>query len=112
MEQARWIILAAATLSMMLIGLYQYSWTLFVKPVSAELNTTLAAIQLTFSIFTNIMTFAQPVTGIVADQRGPFLLNLLGGAIAGFGWVASSYANSVGALYLTYGLGSIGVGIL
>ena len=112
MERARWIILAAATLSMMIIGLYQYSWTLFVKPISAELTATLVAVQLTFTIFTTLMTFAQPLAGIVADQRGPFLLNILGGAIAGAGWIASSYTSSVEILYLTYGMGSVGVGIL
>jgi len=112
MKQERWVILVAATLSMMVIGLYQYSWTLFAKPVSVELKSTLAAVQLTFTIFTTLMTFAQPVAGIVADRRGPLLLNLIGGAITGFGWLASSYANSVEALYLTYGTGSLGVGIL
>jgi len=112
LEQARWVILAAATLGMMCIGLYQYSWTLFVKPIGNELKTNLVAVQLTFTIFTTIMTFTQPLAGMVADKRGPFYLNLLGGAISGAGLVASSYANSVETLYLTYGIGSIGVGIL
>jgi OFA family oxalate/formate antiporter-like MFS transporter len=112
LEQARWVILAAATLGMMFIGLYQYSWTLFVKPIGNELKTNLVAVQLTFTIFTTIMTFTQPLAGMVADKRGPFYLNLLGGAISGAGLVASSYANSVETLYLTYGIGSIGVGIL
>ena len=112
LEQSRWGILAAATLGMMLIGLYQYSWTLFVKPIGNELGTNLVAVQLTFTIFTTVMTFTQPLAGIVADKRGPLYLNLVGGAISGAGLVASSYANSIQTLYFTYGIGSIGVGIL
>ena len=111
-ETVRWGILAAATISMMLIGLYQYSWTLFVGPIGSELNTTSVAVQLTFTIFTTVSTFTQPVAGILADRRGPLLLNILGGIVSGIGWIASSYATNIGTLYLTYGIGSLGVGII
>ena len=97
---------------MMIIGLYQYSWTLFVKPIGLELEATAATVQLTFTIFTTLSTFVQPIAGIYADRRGPFILDLLGGLISGLGWITSSYASSSALLYLTYGMGSIGVGII
>lgn len=111
-DTARWGILAAATISMMLIGLYQYSWTLFVGPIGSELKATSVAVQLTFTIFTTVSTFAQPIAGIRADRRGPLLLNILGGIISGIGWIASSYTTNIETLYLTYGIGSLGVGII
>jgi OFA family oxalate/formate antiporter-like MFS transporter len=108
----RWIRLAAATLSMMLIGLYQYSWTLFVQPLQLEFNRGLDTIQLTFTLFVWIMTWIQPVAGFIADQRGPRPLTSLGAALAGIGWIATSFAATPESLYLTYGLGGIGVGMI
>jgi len=97
---------------MMLIGLYQYSWTLLVRPIVSELKASSVAVQLTFTIFTTVSTFTQPVAGILADRRGPLFLNILGGIISGIGWIASSYTTSIETLYLTYGIGSLGVGII
>jgi OFA family oxalate/formate antiporter-like MFS transporter len=109
--KARWVLLTAATLSMMLIGLYQYSWTLFVKPLQGHFGWGLETVQLAFTLFVWIMTWTQPVAGYIADRRGPRLLTLLGGALAGTGWVTSSLIDTPEALYLTYGLGGIGVGM-
>ena len=109
--KSRWMLLAAATLSMMLIGLYQYSWTLFVKPLQVKFGWGLETIQLAFTLFVWIMTWTQPVAGYVADKRGPRQLTLLGGVLAGMGWVATSFTETPEALYLTYGLGAIGVGM-
>ncbi len=110
--KARWMLLAAATLSMMLIGLYQYSWTLFVKPLQSHFGWGLETVQLAFTLLVWIMTWTQPVAGYIADRRGPRLLTLIGGVVAGMGWVASSLIDTPEALYLTYGLGSIGVGMI
>jgi OFA family oxalate/formate antiporter-like MFS transporter len=108
----RWIRLAAATLSMMLIGLYQYSWTLFVQPLQLEFNQGLDTIQLTFTLFVWIMTWTQPVAGFIADQRSPRPLTILGAVLAGMGWIATSFATTPVTLYVTYGVGGIGVGMI
>ncbi len=106
------MLLAAATLSMMLVGLYQYSWTLFVKPLQGHFGWGLETVQLAFTLFVWIMTWTQPVAGYIADRRGPRLLTLIGGVVAGGGWVASSRIDTPEALYLTYGLGGVGVGMI
>jgi OFA family oxalate/formate antiporter-like MFS transporter len=108
----RWITLIAATFGMMLIGLYQYSWTLFSIPLQKELGTTTATIQLTFTIFTWVSTWTQPLVGTFIDRKGPLLLNILGGILTGIGWAASSLVKTPLSLYLAYSLGSIGVGIV
>ncbi len=110
--QSRWLLLAIAVASMMLIGLYQYSWTLYVQPIREELGWAGPTIQTAFVVFTWTMTLTQPLAGIIADRMGPRILNSAGGLIAGLGWVASSLVNTPETLYASYGLGGIGVGIL
>jgi OFA family oxalate/formate antiporter-like MFS transporter len=105
------MLLAAATVSMMLVGLYQYSWTLFVKPLQVKFGWGLDTIQLAFTLFVWVMTWTQPFAGYIADKRGPRRLALLGGVLAGIGWIATSFIETPEALYITYGLGGIGVGM-
>jgi OFA family oxalate/formate antiporter-like MFS transporter len=108
---SRWVLLTAAVTSMMLVGLYQYSWSLFVQPISQQIGQPVPVVQLTFVIFTWVMTLTQPLAGIFADRKGPRYLNLLGALLAGMGWILSSRVNSTESLFLTYGLGGVGVGI-
>lgn len=107
----RWLFLIAAITSMMVVGLYQYSWALFVHPMEEGLGWSRPVIQLTFTIFLWVMTLTQPLAGVFADREGPRILNIVGALIAGIGWVASSQANTPETLYLAYGLGGVGVGI-
>ncbi len=110
--QSRWIILAIATISMMVIGLYQYSWTIFVTPLRDEFGWSLATVQLTFTLFVWIMTWTQPVAGYIVDQKGPRYLAALGGIIASVGWIMTSFINDSTSLYFSYSLGAVGVGII
>ena len=110
--QSRWIILAIATISMMVIGLYQYSWTIFVTPLRDEFGWSLATVQLTFTLFVWIMTWTQPIAGFIADRKGPRYLAILGAIIASVGWIMTSFITDSLSLYLTYSLGAIGVGII
>ncbi|MFH0896821.1 MAG: OFA family MFS transporter [Candidatus Bathyarchaeota archaeon] len=110
--QNRWVVLVSATVGMMLIGLYQYSWTIFSMPLQQGLNSTIVEIQLTFTIFTWVSTSTQPIAGYAVDRRGPLLFSVFGGILTGFGWVASSFVKTTEVLYLSYGIGSIGVGII
>lgn len=110
--QSRWMILAVATISMMVIGLYQYSWTIFITPLRNEFGWSLATVQLTFTLFVWIMTWTQPIAGYIADRKGPRYLAILGGIIAGAGWIMTSLITNALSLYLTYSLGAIGVGII
>jgi OFA family oxalate/formate antiporter-like MFS transporter len=108
---SRWVLLTAAVTSMMLVGLYQYSWSLFVQPISEHVGKPVPVVQLTFVIFTWVMTLTQPLAGIFADRKGPRFLNLFGALLAGMGWILSSRVSTIESLFLSYGLGGVGVGI-
>jgi OFA family oxalate/formate antiporter-like MFS transporter len=110
--QSRWVILAIATISMMVIGLYQYSWTIFVAPLQDEFGWSLATVQLTFTLFVWIMTWIQPIAGYIADQKGPRYLAVLGGIIASIGWIMTSFITDSTSLYVSYSIGAVGVGII
>ncbi|MEM2094250.1 MAG: OFA family MFS transporter [Candidatus Bathyarchaeia archaeon] len=110
--KARWTRLVSATLSMMLIGLYQYSWTIFKNPIQEALHQDIATVQLTFTISTWAMTLSQPFSGYFADKYGSLPVNIIGGMVVGLGWICSSLAQTINALYLAYGLGAAGVGAI
>jgi len=97
---------------MMIISIYQYSWSLFAYSLNDELNWTLPEIGLIFSIFAYTATFIQPFSGIIADSYGPRKVAVLASFLVGLGFFLSSYASSVWQLGLLYGMGGLGVGIL
>jgi len=109
----RWVQLALGVIAMMAISSPQYVWTLFVKPLQTATGGSLADIQITFSILIVLQTWFSPAQGYLIDRFGPRNLVMLGCALSGASWVLSAYAESVPALYLTYGLfGGLGTGIV
>src|ERR1700680_804363 len=98
---------------MILISSPQYVWALFTQPMTAALGSTLAELQITFSILIVVQTFLSPWQGVLVDRFGPRLLLSTGGAITGLSWILAAHASSLTMLYLTYGLlGGIGTGIV
>ncbi len=57
-------------------------------------------------------TWLVPFEGWLVDKFGPRLLVMLGGILAGLGWVASGRAETLTALYLSYAVAGIGAGIV
>ncbi len=98
---------------MIVISSPQYVWTLFTQPLMASLTTTLAALQITFSILIVVQTFLSPFQGFLVDRFGPRVLLSVGGAVTGLSWVLAARVTTLTGLYLTYGLlGGIGTGIV
>ena len=108
----RWLILLFSILSMVAVANFQYGWTLFVPPLQKHLNVDQAAVQVTFTVFVLLETWLVPFEGWLVDRFGPKLLVLIGGVLAGFGWVASGRAESLTELYLAYAFSGIGAGIV
>jgi oxalate/formate antiporter len=109
----RWIQLLAGLVCMMAISSPQYVWTLFTKPLAGELGTTMAQLQVTFSILIVLQTFFSPFQGALVDRFGPRLLLSVGALLTGASWYLAAGVTTVTGLYLTYGaLGGIGTGII
>jgi OFA family oxalate/formate antiporter-like MFS transporter len=108
----RWLILFFSVLSMVAVANFQYGWTLFVPPLQKHLGAEQAVIQVTFTVFVLLETWLVPFEGWLVDKFGPKLLVLIGGILAGMGWVGSGAADTVTALYLSYALSGIGAGIV
>ena len=99
--------------AMMSISSSQYAWALFVKPFQASLGTSLAAIQVTFSILIVLQTWLSPLQGFLIQKFGPRLLISAGAILTGGSWVLAASVHDLTGLYLTYGvMGGLGTGII
>jgi oxalate/formate antiporter len=111
--RTRWIQLLLGLICMVVISSPQYVWALLTQPLTAGLGSTLAELQITFSILIVVQTFLSPWQGVLVDRFGPRLLLSVGVLITGLSWILAAQASSLTMLYLTYGLlGGIGTGIV
>src|SRR5438552_11328116 len=108
----RWVILTFSVISMVAVANLQYGWTLFVPPLSKKLGQDQTLIQVAFTVFVLLETWLVPFEGFLVDKFGPRLLVMVGGVLAGLGWVGSGYANSLTSLYLAYAVAGLCAGIV
>ena len=110
----RWHQLALGVVCMMLIANLQYSWTLFVSPMSQAHGWTLAEIQWTFSIFIALETWFTPGAGWLVDyfgpRRGPKISVAIGGVLVAVAWVIDAYATTLPMLYVGAAISGLGAG--
>ena len=113
-RSGRWRQLALGVICMMLIANLQYSWTLFVRPMSEANGWTAAGIQWAFSIFIGLETWFTPGAGWIVDhlgpRRGPKVAVALGGVLVALGWGLNAVAGSLTVLYLGAAISGIGAG--
>src|SRR5678815_4915838 len=86
---------------MVVISSPQYVWALFTQPLTAALGSTLAELQVTFSILIVVQTFLSPWQGVLVDRFGPRLLLSIGVLVTGLSWILAAQAASLTTLYLT-----------
>src|SRR6516165_5081674 len=112
-QTSRWVQLLLGVVAMMAISSPQYVWTLFTGPLNHKLGTTLAELQWTFSLLIILHTWLSPFQAYLVDRFGPRLLISVGAIMSGGSWMLSSYADSLAALYISYGIiGGFGTGII
>ena len=109
----RWWQMVLGFVAMMSISSPQYTWTLFIHPLQGKLGSTLAQLQVTFSLLIVLQTFCSPIQAWLVDRFGPRLLISVGCILSGLSWVLSAHVDNLWALYFTYGIiGGFGTGIV
>ncbi|WP_029420684.1 oxalate/formate MFS antiporter [Alicyclobacillus macrosporangiidus] len=109
----RWVQLVLGIVCMMAISSPQYTWTLFVGDLQSRFDVGLTVLQVTFTLLVVVQTWFSPVQAYLIEHFGPRRLIAFGGVLTGFSWVLAAFAQSVFALYLSYGvMGGLGTGIV
>ena len=118
---SRWLRLTAAVFAMIMIGNFQYAWTLFVKPLIAATHWKLSDVQWAFTCFVAFQTWVMPFAGWMIDRTGPRLFLTVAGVICAVGWAGLGMVHTLPMLYLLYSMtgfgaalvycGSMGVGL-
>jgi MFS transporter, OFA family, oxalate/formate antiporter len=110
----RWRHLILGVVCMIMIANLQYGWSVFVLPLQKAHNWAVSDIQVAFTIFVALETWATPVNGWIADRLGPHIgpriVMGVGGILVGLGWIIDSYAVSLTALYVGGALSGLGSG--
>ena len=109
---SRWWQIAAAALMMAMVSPYQYVWSALEGPLAAELDASLSALGFVFTAFVVIMALVQFPAGWWRDRHGPRAVTFAAGILAGGGYVGLAFATELWQVYLTYGLGAAGVGMV
>jgi MFS transporter, OFA family, oxalate/formate antiporter len=92
----RWTQLVIGIICMVMIANLQYGWTFFVPDIQKAFRWDRAEIQIAFTLFVLFETWLVPIEGWFVDRWGPKLVILVGGILAGLGWVMNSYATTLG----------------
>jgi len=113
-RSTRWVPAVAAVFAMAFVSVYQYSWALFLTPLSKvfDMPASSALLGLTYTIYNVVQAISMWLAGRYADTHGPRNISMVAGILAGVGYVACGFAPNISLLYLTYGIGGIGVGII
>jgi OFA family oxalate/formate antiporter-like MFS transporter len=106
-----WLVLAAAGM-MAVVGPYQYVWSSLRGPVARHLGIEAAALSTVFTLFVIVQAGSQFPVGWWRDRHGPRTVSVLAAFLAGGGYVALSFAETVWQIYAAYSLGALGVGIV
>ncbi|HEO0717918.1 TPA: OFA family MFS transporter [Yersinia enterocolitica] len=99
----RWLIVVGTIIVQMGLGTI-YTWSLFNQPLEEKFSWSLGAVATTFSITSFSLAIATLFAGRLQERIGIRKLTLISGIILGLGLIASSFATSLGMIYLLAGI--------
>jgi MFS family permease len=73
-----WIVMAGAVNGLLMVGVTQYAFGIFIKPMNEELGWSVALIASASSIRSFESGFMSPLTGYMVDKLGPRLITNMG----------------------------------
>lgn len=110
-EQGRWLLIPLGMGVLLCLGSV-YSWSIFRKPLEAELGLSATESLLPYTVALVFYAALMPIAGFYIPRIGTRTMTAIGGIIVGLGYILSSFATQIGILTLTYGMiAGIGVGI-
>jgi OFA family oxalate/formate antiporter-like MFS transporter len=109
-QATRWIVLIACVVAMMATANLQFAWTLFTVPLTKSFHTSLAVIQVTFTIFVLVQTWLVPIEAFLVDKVGARVVVSVAALFVGASWIFAGMAHSLTGLYIAYAIGGVGAG--
>ena len=110
--QNRWVQAGIALVVMLMISPYEYTFTLFEKPIAKADHVALPQVALTFTIYVVVAGLFMVPSGLWSDRWQPRWFTTAAGVITGAGWLMSAHTHTIWELWLAYGLGSLGPGYI
>jgi MFS transporter, OFA family, oxalate/formate antiporter len=108
----RWRIAAAGVAMQVALGAV-YAWSVFRKPLSEHFDTSVASVNLIFSLAILALGFSAYFGGRWMGNVGPRRVGMAAGILYGAGIILASFSSSsIVLLYLTYGIiAGVGIGL-
>ena len=108
-----WAVVWAAFVAMAVIFGVAYSFAAFFRSFGSEFSAQRADVSLVFGLSGLIYFLLGAGAGMLADRFGPRLVCSAGMAVIAAGLLASSFAQSMAAIYVAWGAGlGIGIGLV
>lgn len=104
-----WIMVGISIGVLIIIGIQFYSFGVFIKPMTADLNWDRGILSVGYSIMVLVAGPFGLVVGRLSDKYGPRPLVTIGGLFTGAGFLLTSLISSLWQLYLIWGI-LIGIG--
>ncbi len=110
-EKGRWFLLPLGMTILLCLGSV-YTWSVFRKPLEAELGLTATESLLPYTVALLFYALSMPIAGFFIPRVGTRMMTALGGLVVGLGYTLSSFTNHISMMVLTYGvIAGIGVGM-
>ncbi|HWH32265.1 MAG TPA: OFA family MFS transporter, partial [Egibacteraceae bacterium] len=111
---SRWLVAAGAVLVQLALGAV-YAWSVFARPLEAQMGWTKSQASLPFVVVIGVLFIGTFAGGRIQDRVGPRPVVLAGGLLYAAGVMLASLADQPGELWLlvaTYGvMAGIGLGL-
>ncbi|MDX2096150.1 MAG: OFA family MFS transporter [Leptolyngbyaceae cyanobacterium bins.59] len=101
--QGRWLLIPLGMSILLCLGSV-YSWSIFRKPLEAELNISATESLLPYTVALVFYAVLMPVAGFYIPRIGTRMMTALGGIVVGLGYILSSFATQIENIVLTYGV--------
>jgi MFS transporter, OFA family, oxalate/formate antiporter len=109
---SRWVVFAAAFLSMAVISPYEYAWSSMAGHIGGLYKWSGIQIGWMFTLFVIFESVGTIPGGILRDKFGPRWVTAVAGVIAGIGIFATSLGPSYGFVLVLWCIGSLFAGFI